>query len=254
MTLRFSEKAHRYTLDGKPCPGVTTLIGKGVPKEALPPWAARTVAEYVADNEAAVEQLRTMGREPMVSALKSIPWEARDQAAIRGTDVHALAEQVVQGVAVDVPEHLVMHVAGYADWLDDFGVTAILTERSGANRQHWYAGRFDLIADIGPTRWLLDAKTSKTPYGEIGLQLGAYRNFEFYVDDGDPDTEHPMPEVERVGVIHITDYGTTLIPYDSTDAPFRDFLHAAWTAKRRKAIDGYKHEPITDPAQLRGTA
>ena len=48
--LVFYPKSHRYKLDGAWVPGVTTLIGKGLPKPALPYWAARTVAEWVADN------------------------------------------------------------------------------------------------------------------------------------------------------------------------------------------------------------
>lgn len=251
MTLKFSPKAHRYWCDGKPITGVTTLIGKGLPKEALPKWSAKTVAEYVADNEAAIEQLRGMGREPMVAALKEVPWQKRDEAAVRGTDVHAHAELVVHGLEVDVPEHLVAHVQGYARWLDDFGVVPVLTERSVANRKHWFAGRFDLIADLAGSRWMLDVKTSKGVYGETAMQTDAYRNAEFYVDDDDPDTEHPMPEgIERLGVLHVTDAGTQLYPLQSDGQPFRDFLHVAYIAKRRKAIDSYIFEPITDPTEL----
>lgn len=46
MSLVFYPKSHRYRLDGDWVPGVTTLIGKGLPKPALPYWAARTVAEW----------------------------------------------------------------------------------------------------------------------------------------------------------------------------------------------------------------
>lgn len=248
MTLKFAEKSHRYWLDGKPIPGVTTLIGKGLPKDGLMYWSARTVAEYVADNEDAVATLRDMGRGPMVSALKGIPWEKRDQAAIRGTDVHALAEQIVHGAEVDVPAHLVDHVTGYARWLDDFGVEPILTERSCANRTHWYAGRFDLIADLLGARWLLDVKTSSNVYGDTAIQTDAYRNAEFYVEADDPDTEIPMPEgIERLGVIHVTDAGTTLYPLESDGSAFRTFLHVAYVAKRRKSIDAYLLDPITEP-------
>ncbi len=31
-------------------------------------WSARTVAEYVADNESAIDLLRSMGRDPMVKS------------------------------------------------------------------------------------------------------------------------------------------------------------------------------------------
>lgn len=254
MSLKFSPGNHQYRLDGKPVPSVTGLIGKGLPKDALMYWSARTVAEYVADNEDGVALLRGMGRGPMVDALKGVPWDKRDTAAVRGTDVHALAEQVVHGLEVDVPEHLVGYVTGYARWLDEFDVAPILTEVSCANRQHWYAGRLDLIASVAGVPFLLDNKTSSNVYGDTGLQLAAYAHAEFYVTDDDPDTEHPLPEIERRGVLHVTDGETTLIPFDSTDAPFRVFTHIAYVAKNRKAIDGYKQDPIYDPSELRGTA
>lgn len=250
MTLKFNAKSHRYWLDGKPCTGVTTLIGKGLPKEVLAYWSARTVAEYVADNEYGVEQLRAMGRGPMVAALKGIPWQARDEAAVRGTDVHALAEQIVHGEAVVVPPQLSGYLEGYVRFLDKFGVEPILTERSVGNRTHWYAGRFDLIALIGGVVWMADVKTSRKVYGSIALQTHAYANAEFYVDDDDPDTEHPMPEVERHGVLHVTESGTELRPLDSSEKPWRLFQHVAFVAKNREAIDAFIDEPVTDLGSL----
>lgn len=251
MSLKFSPGNHQYRMDGKRVPGVTTLIGNGLANKALMYWSARTVAEYVTDNPASVEQLRQMGRAPMVSALKDVPWQNRDEAAVRGTDVHAIAEQVVHGLEVDVPEHLTAHVQGYVDFLDAFGVVPVLTERSVGNRKHWYAGRFDLIADMAGWRWMLDVKTSRGVYGSTALQVDAYRNAEFYVDDDDPDTEHPLPEgIERLGVLHVTESGTELRPLDSGGQPFKDFLHAAWLAKRKDAIDSYISDPITELEQL----
>lgn len=251
MTLKFSPGNHTYWLDRKRVPGVTTLISNGLANKALMYWSARTVAEYVAQNEHAVATLRELGEGPMVAALKGIPWQKRDDAAVRGTDVHAIAEQVVHGTEVDVPDHLLAHVQGYVDWLDAFKVEPILTERSVAHRGLWYAGRFDLIADIAGTRWLLDVKTSRAVYGSTALQVDAYRNAEFYVDDDDPDTEHPLPEgIERLGVVHVTDAGTTLHPLDSTGEPFRIFKHVAYIAKRRDDIDSFIHEPITELEHL----
>jgi hypothetical protein len=250
VSLKFAPKAHRYTMDGKSCTGVTTLIGKGLPKEALMYWSARTVAEWVADNEHEVDVLRAMGREPMIGALKGVPWQKRDDAAIRGTDVHALAEQIVHGEPVVIPPHLADHLQGYVRFLDAFGVVPVLTERSVGNREHWYAGRFDLIADIGGTRWMLDNKTSKSVYGSIALQTHAYAHAEFYVDDDDPDTEHPMPEVERHGVLHVTESGTELRPLDSTDDPWRVFTHIAYVARKRDAIDKYISDAVTELENL----
>lgn len=253
--LKFSPKAHRYLLDGKPVPSVTTLIKKGLPAPALMYWSARCVAEYVADNDAAVEQLRGMGRGPMVAALKQTPWEARDQAAVRGTDIHALGERLVHGEEVEVPDHLASYVDGYVHWLDQWQPTPVLTERSVGNRTHWYAGRFDLIADIAGVRWMLDLKSAKGVYGNNALQVDAYRNAEFYVDDDDPDTEHPMPEgIERLGVVHIREDGADLVPLQSDGLPFRIFLHCAYVGKHEKTIEGFVGETLSAPQAEVGAA
>ena len=212
--LKFSERAHRYWLDGKPIPGVTTILGKGLPKPAIPYWAARTVAEYVTDNPDGVEQLRTLGRGPMVAALKGIPWQVRDEAAIRGTEVHALAERLVLGEAVEVPEHVHGHVDGYARWLDTVNLTPLATEAPCYHRAEWYAGTFDLLAEMNGETWLLDVKTSSGIYGNYALQLAAYASAEAMVIDGE---DHPIPPVHHIGALHVTDAGTSLHVFRNDD-------------------------------------
>jgi len=250
MSLKFTAGNHQYRMDGKPVKGATTLMK--MPQPFLIDWAARTVAEYVADRQDEVRHwFDTMERDQIVGALKGVHNVKRDKAAVRGTDVHALAERVVHGEDVEVPEHLVDHVEGYARWLDAFQVVPVLTERSVGNREHWYAGRFDLIADLGGARWMLDAKTSGRVYGETALQLAAYEHAEFYVNDDDPDAEYPLPEgIERRGVMHITDAGTTLYPYDASDLPWRLFLHAAYINKHTDAIKAFKHDAVYDLTEL----
>ena len=245
--LVFYPKSHRYKLDGQWVPGVTTLIGKGLPKPALPYWAARTVAEWVADNPDLTEELKRMGgRGPAIAYLKELPWQKRDEAAIRGTDVHALAERLVHGDEVDVPEHLAAHVQGYVDWLDATNVEPLLTERPCASRQWQYAGTFDLIARIDGVTWMCDVKTSSGVYGSMALQLAAYANAEFYLDAD--DAEQPMPPIDRYGVLHVTEYGTTLhyLPASANDSAWNDFLHVAWVGRRAKDIDTYLIEEITN--------
>jgi len=244
-TLKFSEKAHRYWLDGKPIPGVTTLIGKGLPKPALTYWSAKCVAEFVVDKPEQVEALRAMGRGPAVAALKNVPWQERDEAAVRGTAVHALAEDVIHGREVDVPEHLLAHVEGYVRWLDEFSVEPVLTEFKVANRKWWYAGTGDAVVRIGGETWLVDWKTSKSVYGSTALQCAAYAGAEFYVDDD--GEEQPVPEVDRLGVVHITDAGTRLHPFRDREAAWKDWLHVAWVANSIPRIDGQLEEALDAP-------
>jgi len=245
MTLKFAPGNHAYFCDGKRIPGVTTLISKGLPKPAIPYWAAKTVAEYVLDHPEGVEALRTMGRSSAVAALKQVPWTRRDEAAVRGTDVHALAERIIHGEQVDVPEHLVGHVEGYTRFIDTFGVEPILTEVPVANRAHWYAGKPDAIVNMGGTVWLLDWKTSSGVYGETALQTAAYARAEFYVNDGEWAFEHPMPQVERIGVVHVTADGSQLYDLGDVDEAFKVFTHVAWVANKTDWIKGLIGEPMT---------
>jgi len=245
VSLKFSAKAHRYWLDGKPIPGVTTLLGKGLPKPAIPYWAAKSVAEFVVDNPEQVDNIRSLGRGPAVAALKAIPWQVRDEAAVRGTDVHSIAEHVIHGREVDVPEHLLAHVEGYVRFLDAFSVEPILTERPVASRQHWYAGTFDAIVRINGETWLMDVKTSKGVYGSTALQCAAYAGAEFYQDeDGE---EQPLPEIDRLGVAHVTEAGTVLRPFKDKEAAWKDWRHVAWVASRIPAIDDQIDEALEAP-------
>jgi len=236
--LTFSEKSHRYKLDGKPVPGVTTLIGKGYPKPGLPYWAAKVVAEYV---EANFDQVRadysSQKKYEFIQNLKSKPWEKRDEAAVRGTEVHALAERVAHGEEVEVPEDLAPYVQGYAQWLDDNNVVPLLTEARVANRSLWYAGTTDLIATVKGKPMLLDLKTSNAIHGNYALQCAAYAHAEFYLDED--NAEQPLPLVEGIGCVHVTAEGSYLVEFPEPETAWTLFTHIAYVAKYTTTIDSW---------------
>lgn len=252
MSLVFYQKSHRYRLDGSWVPGVTTLIKKGLPKPALPYWSARTVAEWVADNPDLTEELKRLGgRGPAVAFLKELPWQKRDDAAIRGTDVHALAERLAHGEEVEVPEHLAGHVQGYVDWLDANQPEVLLTERPVASRQWRYAGTFDAVLrfDSGPLAGmnvLADWKTSSGVYGETALQTAAYARAEFYNDP--EDAEQEMPHIDATGVLHVQDHGSSFYLLNESpeaiDESFKVFKHIAYVAGKTDWIKSRVKEPL----------
>jgi hypothetical protein len=236
---------HYYELDGKRVDGVTTVLNQGIPKPALTGWAAREVATYAAGN---LDQIRDMldsgGEGPTVAFLKGIPWQKRDEAAVRGTDVHALAEQLVNGVEVEVPEHLYGHVDGYARWLDEASIEPWLTEFVVGSRSHGYAGTADLlIVDKHGVKRVADIKTSKGVYGETALQLAAYRFAEFYLNDG--GGEDYLPQVDDTGwVIHVTAEGTQAVPVPVDETQFAAFLAAQQVARWAKGSRDLVGQPI----------
>lgn len=244
MTLKRIATAygHRYTLDSKPVMGVTTALSKGLPKPALPNWAAKTCGEFVAEN---LEVLNALpDKESVVATVKQSPWSQRDRAAVRGTDIHAVAEDLLHGREVKVPDDLLGYVEGYVRWLNEWNPEPILTEFVVGSRKWGYAGTGDAIYKLpNGERVLADWKTSKGVYGEVALQVAAYRNAEFYLDaDGN---EAELPEVDSLAVVHITPTGADLYRVADPDLAWKHFLHVLYVAK---ATDAIKTQ-ITDPSQ-----
>ena len=280
MSLTFNEKSHRYRLDGKHVTGVTTILKGGIPAPALVRWAPTVVAEWVVDPEN-LDHLKNLLRgdtESAVKFLKLLPTKERDLAGERGTAVHDFAEQLITDGTVDIPEELAFlssFVEGYADFLDEWQITPVLTERITANRAHWYSGKFDLFAtspllmsqdDIDAGKVIqIDPKTSKGVYGETALQTAAYARAEFYI--GEDGKETPLPEVVKTFVAHVTPLeresqggiryegkplGTSLYLLAGSPAEidhhFEMFLHAKAVHEDTKIRDQIIGEPMRLPA------
>lgn len=260
-SLQFYPAAHRYKLDGKWVPGVTTLIGGGLPKDALKFWAAKSVAEWVADHPDLADQMRAMGgRGPMVQFLKEIPFQKRDDAAIRGTDVHNLAEQLIHGDEVQVPEHLAGYVDAAVAFMDEWRPKPLVVERPLAHRAHWWAGKPDMFAELPDGRVILfDYKTTASGiWPETAFQLAAYSHAEFYLDEA--GAEQPIPKVDLCAAVWLREGSYEVVPLKADDDTYREFRHIAYVAdaakraKGSKTIPGYVGAPLDPPNYTEGSA
>lgn len=238
MTLQRinSGRGHWYKLDGSRVDGVTTLIGDGLRKKALEAWGIRSVAEYAADHLDRLVEMQPMGREAVVAALKQSPYTDRDKAANRGTQVHALAEKLIHGEQVEVPDELAGHVDSYVRYLDRWQPVPVLVEATVASRKWRYAGTLDAVYDLKDGRRVIgDIKTSRSGiFPETALQLAAYRYAEFYLDG---DTERSMADL---GITHaqgiwVRADGYDVLPIAADEQQFKDFLHVAWGARWAKS-------------------
>lgn len=230
---------HSYRLDGERCPGVTTLLGAGLPAPALVEWAAKTTATYGVENW---DHLSTLPLIERWEAMRAARWTIFRAAGLRGTTIHGYAEQVSAGLEVDVPEDYAGPVEAVADLLDDLGITPVLTEVPIVNVDHRYAGTVDLVATINGERWLLDYKTGKGVYEKDALQVTAYNHATHYLEG---TTLTPWVPAARVGLIHVTPDSAVLREVDATDYAFRVFLAVQQVADWLEAI---KDEPIIGDA------
>lgn len=242
--LKFYPKSHRYKLDGQWVPGVTTILNKGIAKPFLVDWAAREVAKYAAANLDVLNNIEDA--DARYDLLKTAHNRHRDRAAVRGTDVHAYADKLIHGEEIDVPEHLAGYVEGCARFLDAWQPSVVLTERPTASREHWYAGTPDAVVVLPDgERLLIDWKTGRNVYGEHGLQLAAYRNAEFFLDED--GNEQPMPEVDGLAVIHLTPTGADVYRVHDADLAWKQFRHVAWVASQVDVIRDCLGDPVDAP-------
>jgi hypothetical protein len=240
MTLvrRNHSRGHSYELDGAWAPGATTLIGAGYPRPALINWAGTTTAEYAIDHWSELEGMAVSER---LERLIRSRYEERDKAAKRGTEVHDLAQALLAGREIVVPEELDGHVQSYLRFDEEWDVRELLVETVIAKRKPRYCGTLDMIADLADgRRWLVDLKTTRSGvFAENALQLAAYRYADFYLDaDGN---ERPMPEVDVCGVVWIRADGYDLYPVRAGADEFTLFQMVARIARfqDRKLAEKY---------------
>ena len=256
MTLKRIDKPtkrnpgnHYYEMDGKRLDGVTSLLSEGVPKPALLPWGIKSVAEYAADNLDKLTGWRDQGmsRAAIVADLKNAPYQDRDDAANRGTEVHNYAEKLVAGEEVDPPEHLRGHVEACARFFDEWHIEPLHVETVVASRKWWYAGTLDLVANVKSGRTgLFDYKTNRSGiFGETSLQLSAYRFAEVALDDAGNEVPWNLPEDLLVGAVWLRGDGYDVQPLKADAETFKTFCHTAFCARRYRTLRENVGQPIT---------
>lgn len=254
---------HGYFLDGTKVPGVTTIIGNGIPKPALLDWSAKMTAQFVVNrlsidergrivaddvvrdayrwNETRSRPERVNGDGPMDRlALEKILKDMRgadlDRASGKGTRVHQLAVAQALGEAVEIPDDLVGHVEAYERFLEEWNPTDVLVETVVINRQWQYMGRFDLSATFADRGLgLLDVKTSRSGiFGETALQVEAYANCETMIvgyDENNVAIEEPLPAHDWLGAIHVRSDGYDVYEFERRPDTFRVFLYAKYVGE-----------------------
>ncbi len=262
MTIRRVNhgNSHSYRDDtGAKWPGVTTLTGDGIPKKAIEKWAINETIDYALDNWYELSKMKPSERRKKLLGAR---WEAVDRSRARGTKVHKLAERIVAGERVKIPEGLEGYVEGYVQFVNDFDVAPVLVEAVIVSHRRRYCGTLDLIADLldpddldeegRRQRWLLDLTTGKPGggvFGEKALQVVGYRYADAVVaEDG---SESPVPEVERTGVVYISPTGTQLVEVLATEVEYRKFLYAQQVALMQDDLPQLVGEVVTPPPRSR---
>jgi hypothetical protein len=190
--------------------------------DGLLDWAARLAYEGVAreaslglacDPEDAQDALAWLeSADSIRSTMEASKTTWRDIRAEKGrigTDSHEILERLTD---VD-PDVAVLPTTGYdravLAWWQENTPTPLHAEVVVYSAEHGFAGRFDLLAEIGGKRVLLDLKTSNWISASFAIQLNLYRlaGIESGVFD----------DVDRLVVLHVDDQGN----YNPVEVPIR---------------------------------
>jgi len=246
--LRFTPGGHRYYLtppDGGKAvlvPSATGLL-ELLAKPALVGWAARIAADY------AINEWDTLSALPMSerhAAIAGSAKAARNRAAVKGTEVHRLAEQLLHGHPVDAAPDVLPKVEAAARFIEASGLKVQLTEArvfSDCDDDFnlcGYAGTFDVLAEHPRYgRILVDWKTGSGPWPEMALQLAAYAHAEHIVVG---DEDHPMWHVDCAAVAMVTP--------DGVDLHMLDGAQLATAAQQFGLLRQMKHLPAAEFQQV----
>lgn len=234
-----------YQFKGEYFDSVTTIIGGGVPKPALKPWAERMVAEGAYDHR---KQWEGLTKAEAVAFLKGLPYAATERASVKGTDIHHWADCYIKNVPCPPPTpDQKPYCDAFLRFLEDWSPEFLHCEATIFNRTHRYAGTADFFARLrGLGLCLGDYKTGRGVWPEAALQMSGYRFGEFI---GTPDEkELEVPAVDRCVVVHLapetTRRGYELLPVHADREVFDFFLHAA---RVREFVESYGRGTIGTP-------
>lgn len=138
-TPAFDPRLHRYTIDGKEVPSVSSIL--------------RILTDAV---------------------YGPIPKETLAAAAELGTAVHACTEYLDEGELdrTSIAEEWAPYLAAYESWKRDMSPQIEAIElRLGCPR---FSGTLDRIVTLGGEPWIIDLKTTSEIHPHVGVQLAAY--------------------------------------------------------------------------------
>ena len=218
----FSAKGSRFYVHpdtGESVPGVTSILGQ-LPKPFLQYWSAKVVAEYAVDN---VDAWKSLDRQAAVDLLKGSPRRYTSGRADIGSEAHDAFEKIGNGedtgpIRVEVQPY----VDQFNRFLDDFQPEFIGQELTVWSDQHRYAGSTDAFLRIQGEPVVVDWKTTKSIYPEVGLQLSAYRYADHVIDQY--GTTSPIPALNGGAVLHVRSDGYDLVPLRCDEQVFEVFV------------------------------
>lgn len=244
-------RGRRYVIrnergEEKTLPSVTTILG-ALPKNGLDWWGFKLGVQALLHHVERIgaSNIATYDADFWYDECKQTeyaPHRALKKAGSRGTDVHAVAEVLLESGKLDSLPLSTSAGEGFIDalvaWHDEHGVDSwemLAIERLLFSREHEYAGQSDFIARRPDGVVVVgDFKTSKAIYLSHHLQAAAYEQAAREMGLIGPD------DVVERHVVRLSDDGSYEVQHHPS-VSVDDFLsvlavHRVLKTKERKAV------------------
>lgn len=236
------DNGYYHLPDGRKLLSVTNIIGQGSPKPLLVHWAAWEVARCAMDWLPRLIRARgDEDRKRALSWLQKAAERRRDDAADLGSAIHDAVEAHVLGAPSPEPtDEQRPYLDAFRRFCERFQPEWEAAEMVVANLTDGYAGKGDAwmwltLPDLGRALLMVDYKTGKNVYPEVGLQLSAYSRADIgWLRDG---TRVTPPRVHHAAVVHLRPEkysktgGYRVRPVDISDDTYAQFLRVKATAE-----------------------
>jgi len=178
ITISFDEARHRFfDSNGKSVKGVTSYTST-IDKPALINWAVKMMGIYLQKNWD-VGKIKTEADKNRLIEIAKSQWRTiKEEAAEKGKEAHAWAEEWTKGNKPKQPDDLEVRnaVIAFLDWFKQSEVKITSSERFIYSKKYNYAGIMDWEGKKGKALVIGDYKTSSGIYPEMRLQLALYWN------------------------------------------------------------------------------
>ena len=177
VTILFDEERHRFFhLDGKSIKGVTSYTGV-LDKPALIPWATKMMGLYLYQNWDIGKVKTDADKAILIETAKREFRRIKIEAAEKGKEAHAWAEDWTKGKKPKMPEDSQVRnaVIAFLDWFKQSGIKIVSSERFVYSKRYNYAGIMDWEGKRGKDLIIGDYKTTNAIYPEMRFQVALYQ-------------------------------------------------------------------------------
>lgn len=224
--FNFDEVKHVYTLDGKRLYGVTTVLNV-ISKPALIQWAVNIAVEHISKNFPTVETLlgNPYAITDVLEEAKVAHRKKKDDAATKGTDIHAILEDIIK-LAIEVNSGFIVNkhtdepqVQKFIDWATSENIQFIASELRLYSEEMWLAGTVDFTFIKDGKNYVGDIKTTSGIYDRTPfMQVAAY---EMMLDERNFGDNYAGRCIVRLGKD-----GSFEVVYSTSDLDKKGFLAA----------------------------